>query len=81
MLNFVRLLAFAELIGGVLWLWQAIFPHQPTAVELGEQVSRGDYTIPNSNPVSPYCGLSLICAGTISLAVTTRTTSAQPSST
>lgn len=80
MLNFVRVLAFAELVAGVIWLWPAVFPHEPSVDELGAQFRRGDYTVPDDAPVSPLPGLALLCSGTVSLAVVTRTTCAQPPS-
>lgn len=80
MVTFVRLLACAELVGGVVLLWLALVPYEPTVDELAAQVARGDFTVPNSDPISPAYGLALFCAGTISLAATTRTTSAPPPS-
>lgn len=64
MLTFVRLLAFAELIGGMLWLWPAVFPHRVTPQDYADSFPR----VPvEPVPVSPLPGVALIGIGSITL--------------
>ena len=65
MLKFVRILAFAELIGGALWLWPAVFVRSLTPQEIAVMA-------PAPQPTSPWPGLALVSIGTLSLAITAR---------
>lgn len=74
MLNFVRVVAFAQLVGGCLWLWAALFPKRLTPMDYAR-------AIPNlpDEPVTvpPLPGAAMIGSGTISLAVTSRQKSSE----
>lgn len=69
MLKFVRALAFAELLAGLIWLWPAVFPKRITPADYVASFPR----VPAEPvPVSPFPGLALIGTGTIALLSTSR---------
>lgn len=76
MLRFVRVLAFAELVAGCAWLWPALFPQELDMAETVRQFAEGYRELQEPPIVSPLMGLSLIGMGTLSLAITCRSTPA-----
>lgn len=69
MLKFVRVLAFAELIAGCVWLWPALFPKQLDMEEVVRQFGAGYNRLVDPPTTLPYSGIALIGIGSVTLAL------------